>query len=232
LSLIIAAKGAPHLAAEALQGADDALGEQLVHFGGFPLPAGDHFPQLVIAFLAGEVLVAFVDLGAAARAGGLQGAEVGIGEFAGLDALDHDLGLVDDVAHELVARQAAVFHFLELVFPLAGEFGRADFVDLELFEREQQRKGLGRGLQLAAVAVQVFLGQQAFDGGRARRRRAQAALGHGLTQFFVLDQLAGAFHSAKQRGFREARRRLGGLGLHLDILGPDALVLFQRRQVG
>jgi hypothetical protein len=70
-------------------------------------------------------------------------------------------------------------------------------------------KALAVGMQFAAVAVQVFLGEQAFDGRRARRRGAEAALGHGFAQFLVVDQLAGAFHGGEQRGFREARRRLG-----------------------
>ena len=224
-------EGAPHLAAKALQRAYLAVLQQFVDFFGFPLPAGHHFPQLVVALFAGEVLVAFVNLGAAARTGGVQRAEVGVGKFAGLDALDHLARLVHDMVHELVATKPAMFHFPEFVFPFAGEFGRADFVYLELFQREQEREGLGRRLQFAAVAMQVFLGQEALDGGRARRRRAEAALGHGFAQFLVLDQLAGAFHGGEQRGFRETRRRLRGLGLDLDVLGPDALALFQRRQV-
>ena len=224
-------EGAPHLAAESLQRTDLAFRQQLVDFRGFPLPAGDHFPQLVVALFAGEVLVAFVDLGSAARAGRVQGTEVGVGKFTGLDPLDHLARLVHDMAHELVATEATMFHFPELVFPFAGELRRADFVDLELFQREQERESFGRRLQFAAVAMQVFLSQQTLDGGGAGGRGAEAALGHGLAQFLVLDQFAGAFHGGQQCGFREARWRLGGLGLDLDILCPDALVLFQRRQV-
>jgi hypothetical protein len=57
--------------------------------------------------------------------------------------------------------------------------------------------------------VHVFLLDEAFDGGRARGRRAEAARRHGFAQFLVLDQLAGALHGRQQRGFGEARRRLG-----------------------
>ena len=53
-----------------------------------------------------------------------------------------------------------------------------------------------------------------------------AALRHRFAQFFVVDQLAGTFHGGKQAGFVEAGGRLGGFGFDLDILGPDALVLF------
>ena len=80
--------------------------------------------------------------------------------------------------------------------------------------------------------MQVFFGQQTFNGGGTRGRRAQTTLGHGFAQFLVVDQLASAFHRGQQRGFRKARRRLGGLGLHFNIFGPDALVFLQRRQVG
>ncbi len=225
-------KGTPHLAAEALQRADDALAEQLVHFLGFPLAAGDDFPQAVIAGFAFELLVAFLDHAAASRAGRFECREGGFGQFAGLDALDHFTGLVHDVVHEFAARQATMFHLAQLVLPFAGEFRRADFIDAKIFQREQQRSRLGCRLQFAAIAVNVFLGDQAFNRCRARGWCAQAALGHRFAQFFILDQLAGALHRGEQGGFRKTRRRLGGLGFYLDILGPHALVFFQQRQVG
>ena len=56
--------------------------------------------------------------------------------------------------------------------------------------------------------------------GGARGGRAEAFLAHGFAQFLVVDHLAGAFHRGEQRGFVEARRRLG-LAL-LDLDGIDA----------
>jgi hypothetical protein len=50
---------------------------------------------------------------------------------------------------------------------------------------------------------------EAFDDGRAGGRRAQAALAHGLAQFLVFHQFAGAFHGRQQGGFGVARRRFG-----------------------
>ena len=83
------------------------------------------------------MLVALMNQTATFWAGGLQRAEIRIGKFAGFDALDHQLRLLRDVRHELVALQAAVLHFLELEFPFAGELRRADFVHLQLFQRKQ-----------------------------------------------------------------------------------------------
>jgi hypothetical protein len=68
---------------------------------------------------------------------------------------------------------------------------------------------------------------------RAGGRRAEAARRHRGAQFLVLDQLAGAFHRRQQRGFVEARRRLGeALPLDLDIVGPGLSLGTMRRQVG
>jgi hypothetical protein len=71
---------------------------------------------------------------------------------------------------------------------------------------------------------------QPFDDLRARRGRAQSLFAHCLAQFFVLDQLAGAFHRAEQRRFREPRWRLGLRGNHLDVRCLHRLVWQHRRE--
>ena len=59
-----------------------------------------------------------------------------------------------------------------------------------MLQREPDREGLGRGHQLAYIAVYVFLAEQALDDRGARGRRAEAFLAHGLAQLVVLQQLA------------------------------------------
>ena len=86
------------------------------------------------------------------------------------------LGHVGDLVHELLARQLAVLHLRQLVFPFAGQFGLAQFLHAQAAQQRHQLEGLGRGDQLAALAQHVLLVDQAFDDGRARGRRAQASL--------------------------------------------------------
>ena len=124
--------------------------------------------------------------------------------------LAHDaLGHLRDLGHEGVALQAAVLHLGQLVLPVAGQLGLGQVFHAQAAQQRHQLEGLGGGHQFAALAVHVLLVDQAFDDGGARGRRAQALLGHGLAQFVVVDQLAGAFHRRQQRGFGVARRRLG-----------------------
>jgi hypothetical protein len=58
-----------------------------------------------------------------------------------------------------------------------------------------QGNPLGGGHQIALVASQVAVLQQSFNDGRPRRRRAQTALAHRFTQFFVIHQLARPLHA-------------------------------------
>ena len=79
--------------------------------------------------------------------------------------------------------------------------------------------------------MDVFLQDESFDGGGTGGRRTEAACRHGFAQLLLLDQLAGALHRREQRRFGEARRRLGLIRLHLDIIGPDALLGLHRCQL-
>jgi hypothetical protein len=103
-----------------------------------------------------------------------------------------------------------------LYSPLAGQLGLGELLHSQAAQQRHELEGLGGGYQLAAFAQDVFLVEQAFDDGRARGRRAQPFLLHGLAQFVVVHQLAGAFHGAQQRGFGVARGRPGlqAFGLH------------------
>jgi hypothetical protein len=105
-----------------------------------------------------------------------------------------------------------VLHLGELVLPVAGELGLGEVLHAQAAQQRHELEGLGRGHQVAPVAQHVLLGQQALDDGRARGRRAQALLGHGLAQLVVLDELARAFHGRQQRGLGVARRRAWSAG--------------------
>ena len=84
----------------------------------------------------------------------------------------------------------------EFVFPFAGEFGVAKFFSTQTAQQSHQLKSLGGGDQFAAFAQHVFLGNQAFNRGRAGGGRAQAFFLHGFAQFIVVDGFASAFHRA------------------------------------
>jgi hypothetical protein len=132
---------------------------------------------------------------------------------------------------KVVARELAVLHLRQLVFPLAGEFGLAQLLHAQAAQQRHQLEGLGRGNQLAALAQHVLLVDQAFDGGRARGRRAQALLLHRLAQLVVFHELAGAFHRAQQRRFAVARGRPRLQALGLRRLGAHHLARLHRHQV-
>ena len=125
----------------------------------------------------------------------------------------------------------ALLHFGELVLPVAGQLGLGQLLDLQPAQQGHQLEGLRGRDELAAFAVHVLLHQQAFDDRCARRRSAEALLLHGLAQLVVVDQLAGAFHGAQQRGFGIARRRLGLQRVDVDLLGAHHFARLHRHQV-
>ena len=57
-----------------------------------------------------------------------------------------------DVLHELLARQLRLLHLLELEFPVAGQFGRAQLVDAEAGQRHHGLE-LDGGLRIVADAL-------------------------------------------------------------------------------
>ncbi len=145
---------------------------------------------------------------------------------------DDALGHLRDLGHEGLARQPAMLHLREPVFPVAGQLGLGQVLDAQAAQQGHQLEGLGRRHQFAALAQQVLLGEQALDDRRARGRRAQALLGHRLAQLVVVDQLARALHRAEQRGLGIARRRARPEGHDVDGLGAHDLAGGHRHQVG
>ena len=186
------------LAAEILQRPDLFFRDELFHFLHLKHPAAQRFPDREVALFvdALELLVFFVDLAAAFRARHFQHAEIAGNrvflEFFG--ALDDVPRHVGNLGHEFVAALLPALDLVQLEFPIAGQLRLGQFGNAQSVEQFHQRKRLGRRLQLAPVAMDVILVNQAFDGRRARGRRAQALLAHRLAQFVVLHQLARAFH--------------------------------------
>ena len=134
-----------------------------------------------------------------------------------LGAIDDAFGLLDDFGHELVAGEFALLHLAKLVFPLAGHVGLGQRVGFDRAEKLQQRFGLRRGHEFALRALHVLLVDQAVDRVGAGGGGAQAAFLHGLGEFLVIDELAGAFHGGEQRGLGVARRRLGGFRVEVGL---------------
>ena len=81
-----------------------------------------------------------------------------------------------------------------------------------------QADALVGGLQALAVAHDVLALEQDFDDGRARGRRAEARLLHGVGELLLVERLARGFHGGEQRAFGEA---LGGARLLLQDLGIE-----------
>ncbi len=125
-------------AAEPRQRAHRALSDQSFNLLGGELAARYHFPDRKIAFLALELAIIFLHCTAALRARSLQGAEHGIGYVAALDAGNHFPGEIDDVLHELDARQSPVLHLFQVEFPVTGELRGTQLVDAEMAQREKQ----------------------------------------------------------------------------------------------
>ena len=222
-----------HLRAETLQRADGAVLQQLFHFGDFELARTRRLAHREFALGAGETTVVFLHHAAAIRAGRFQGGVVaGNGVVVVfLGALDDDLRHLRDFTHEFFTRNLAFFHLRQLVFPLARQLRRRQFVHAQAFEQGHQLRGLGGRDQFAAFADQVAFRQQALDGGRARRWRAESLAGHRIAQLVVVDQLAGAFHGRQQGRLREARGRFRDQTVGVDAFRLHFLALGDRHQV-
>ncbi len=83
--------------------------------------------------------------------------------------------------------------------------------------KRDQRQPFRRRNQFASLAPHVFLIDQAFDDGGARRRRSESVGAHRLAQFFVVDEFSRAFHRGEQGRFVETRRRFGLVLLYFDV---------------
>ena len=111
-----------------------------------------------------------------------------------------------------------MLHLAEFVFPIAGQARRVEALDLHLADEVDEAHAAAGDVEFAAVAGEVFLGDEALDGGGAGGGCAEAALGHGFAQGFVIDEFPGAFHGGEQGGLGHAGRRLGFLVKDLDGL--------------
>src|SRR5207245_438339 len=89
---------------------------------------------------------------------------------------DDVLGDLDDLAHERIALELAVLHLRELELPFGGELRRKELGDAQPVQQHEQRERLGRRNELATVAIDVLLGEQALDDLRAGGRRSQTLL--------------------------------------------------------
>ena len=104
---------------------------------------------------------------------------------------------------EIGAAELAALHLLELVLPVAGEFGRGDLVDAEVSQGEEKPEGLPRRLEFPSEALNVFLADQTLDDGSAGRRCQQD---HFLVHYqgFIRVPTTGTytFYTINDDGFR------------------------------
>ena len=173
-----------------------------------------------------------MNLATALWTGGGQGREVA-GDRVALIVLrlgDDMPRHLDDLAHEVAARQLAVLHLRELELPLRRQLRREQLRNAEAMQQRHQRKCFRRRDQLLAFAMDVALLDQALDDLRARRRRAEPLLAHCLAQLLVLDQLPRTFHRRKKRRFGKARRRASGQRNDIDLFGRDLLIRLDGRE--
>ena len=91
-----------------------------------------------------------------------------------------------------------------------------------------QTDALIRGFQHLAVAQNVLALQQHFDDGRARGRRPQTGLLHGVGEFLFVERFARRLHRREQRAFREPLGRPRLLLQHRDIHHVLRLVFGER----
>ena len=111
-----------HLAAKTGKRADSPLGDQFRDFLRRPFAPGNDFPHAEVAGQALEFSIILLHQSAAFGARRIDGRKSGVGDFAVPDPVDQIPSRIGDVQHELVAGQPTLFHFLELVFPFAGQF--------------------------------------------------------------------------------------------------------------
>jgi hypothetical protein len=116
----------------------------------------------------------------------------------------------DDVVHELVARELAPDSIsLSLYSHSPVSSGERISSTCKCVSANSSEKALAVGCSSRPLRCRY---SSASSPSMVAARVAgvpRPRSGHGFAQFVVVDQLAGAFHRGQQRGFREARRRLG-----------------------
>jgi len=65
----------------------------------------------------------------------------------------------------MVAGEVAVFHLFEFIFPFAGEFRGGEGVDVHFPEEVDEAHAFAGDDEVAFIADDIFLGDEAFDGG-------------------------------------------------------------------
>ena len=142
---------------EALERADDALVNQCLQFILGERATGDVFldfdRQLRVAGFVGRIGLP-EDKGAVNRV-----LDFDIVKLLVLRLLreavrlgDDLVGVVDDFLHELRALKFPVFHLAELVFPVAGEFGRIEPFDVHLDNELDEATAGGGDVEITSVA--------------------------------------------------------------------------------
>jgi len=182
-------KRSAHLAAETRQRPDCLVLDQLLDFGNLELPSPWNLRNRELTFRTSEPPIILLHLTAAIRTRCFERRIIagnGVGVVF-LRALHDGLGHARDFLHERVASKFAALHLGELVFPLAGQFGRCQFFHAQTAQKRHQLKCLGGRDQVAGFAHEIFLAKQPFDDRRARGRRAEPLGRHRLAQFVVLD---------------------------------------------
>ena len=118
---------------------------------------------------------------------------------------DHVADVALDVAHEGGEVDLAALDAGELGLPLAGH-RRALHV---LVHHRDESDALLRRLEELAVADRVRAAEERLEDRGARRRRAEAALAHGLRELLLVESAPRRLHRREERAVGETRRRLG-----------------------
>ena len=113
-----------------------------------------------------------------------------------------------------------MLHLRELELPFRRKLGREELGHAEAVQERYQGECLCGRRELAPVAKDILLVDQALDDLGACRGRAKPFFAHRFAQFVVLDRLARTLHCREQRGFVETRGWLGLVGDDADLLGP------------
>ena len=235
----LGAEGPTRFGAKTIEWANAFVGQEGIDLGqlegppSWGLAKGETTPRaLSIDALAGVAPVIFFDLSATLGAGcGQRDVVARDGVLVVLFGFfDNVLGHVGDVLHERLARQLAVLHQGQFVFPLTGEFGLGELLNTQTPKQRHQLKRLGCGNQFAAIAQHVFFIEQTLNGGGTRCRGSEPLFLHGLSELIVFDGFARPFHGPQEGRLRKARGWAGFERLGLCIQGLAALARLDRHQ--